>query len=195
MCPCICITSYVCWSVDFPICWSITKITKSKALLSTRPDTRQYSRGRLGRSRNAKTACNLTIFRTYRPTDLPTDTTSSRVACQQQKNVDPKMFPLVYGPLVSRLVTSLFCFTLLPARPRPGGGRVYGIIFSLVYTDILNFCIAFLIRFSYFHFNQVLRTRAPRSSVWRSQRQRFCLNHYSRRFHHITIGVERQRCV
>ena len=38
----------------------------------TRPDTRQYSRGRLGRSRNAKTARNLTIFRTDLPTYRPT---------------------------------------------------------------------------------------------------------------------------
>ena len=51
----------------------------------TRPDTRQYSRGPLGRSHNAKTARNLTIFWTYRRTDLPTDTASSRVACPRLK--------------------------------------------------------------------------------------------------------------
>ena len=40
----------------------------------TRPDTRQDSRGRLGRGRNAKTARNSEIFVTdvpmYRPTDV-----------------------------------------------------------------------------------------------------------------------------
>ena len=40
----------------------------------TRPDTRQSSRGWLGRSSNAKTAQNLKMWRTDRQTNLPTDT-------------------------------------------------------------------------------------------------------------------------
>ena len=38
----------------------------------TRPDTRQDIRGRLGRGRTGKTAQNIKIFGTYRPTDRPT---------------------------------------------------------------------------------------------------------------------------
>ena len=51
-------------------------------LTLTRLDTRQVSRGRLGRSGNAKTARNSTKF----VTDLPTDTARCRVACPQLKN-------------------------------------------------------------------------------------------------------------
>ena len=47
----------------------------------TRPDTRQDSRGRLGRGRNAKTARNSEIFVTY----FRTDTARCRVACPRLK--------------------------------------------------------------------------------------------------------------
>ena len=47
----------------------------------TRPDTRQSSRGWLGRSNNAKNARNLKML----PTDLPTDTERCRVACPRLK--------------------------------------------------------------------------------------------------------------
>ena len=53
----------------------------------TRPDTRQDSRGRLGRGRNEKTARNSKIFWTYRRTDLPTDTARCRVACPRLKTI------------------------------------------------------------------------------------------------------------
>ena len=64
---------------------------KWKRKSETRPDTRQSSRGRLGRSSNAKTALNSkkvtlpTDLPTYRPTDLPTDTAMCRVACPRLK--------------------------------------------------------------------------------------------------------------
>ena len=50
---------------------------------TTRPDTQQSSRGWLGRSRKAKTTCNLEIFPMYRRTNKA----SSRVACPQLKIV------------------------------------------------------------------------------------------------------------
>ena len=57
---------------------------------STRPDTRQDSRGQLGRGRNAITAWNSTKFvtdpRTDGPTDRPTDTARCRVACPRHKS-------------------------------------------------------------------------------------------------------------
>ena len=50
-----------------------TTMTTAEAIQITRPDTRQSSRGRLGRSGNAKTARNLTKFVTDIPTYRPTD--------------------------------------------------------------------------------------------------------------------------
>ena len=41
---------------------------RKKKYIKTRPDTRQDCRGRLGRGRNAKTACNSKIFGTDKPT-------------------------------------------------------------------------------------------------------------------------------
>ena len=52
-----------------------------KETKKTRPDTWQSSRGRLGRSSNTKSACNLEIFVTYRRTDRP----RFRVACPPLK--------------------------------------------------------------------------------------------------------------
>ena len=53
--------------------------------MKTRPDTRQYSRGRLGRGCNAKTARNSKIFRTDLPTYRPTNMARCRVACPRLK--------------------------------------------------------------------------------------------------------------
>ena len=57
--------------------------------MRTRPDTRQDSRGGLGRSSNEKTARNSKMWRidgpTDGPTDLPTDTARRRVACPRLK--------------------------------------------------------------------------------------------------------------
>ena len=53
-----------------------------------RPDTRQSSRGWLGRSSNSKTAWNSKMWRTNGPTDGPTDglTRQGVVACPRLKN-------------------------------------------------------------------------------------------------------------
>ena len=61
------------------------KRKEGKDKKKTRPDTRQSSRGRLGRSSNAKTARNSKMLRTDRPTDLPTDMARCRVACPRLK--------------------------------------------------------------------------------------------------------------
>ena len=53
--------------------------------MQTRPNTRQSSRGRLGRSSNAKIARNSEMLPTYRRTDGPTDTARCRVACPRLK--------------------------------------------------------------------------------------------------------------
>ena len=56
----------------------------------TRPDTQQDSRGRLGRSSNAKTACHSEMWRTGgwtdRPTDQTTDMARCSVACPRLRN-------------------------------------------------------------------------------------------------------------
>ena len=57
------ILSIVLFSWNIKRDWSLCK--------KTRPDTRQYSRGRFGRSGNAKTACNSEIWPTDGPTDRP----------------------------------------------------------------------------------------------------------------------------
>ena len=86
----------------------------------TRLDTRQSSRGRLGRSRNAKTARNLKMWPTDLPTDLPTDTARSRVACQRLEKAkyahflvaDTQIYTLPCWSVhwcVRRLVTFLNC--------------------------------------------------------------------------------------
>ena len=53
----------------------------SRLRKKTRPDTRQSSRGWLGRSSNAKTAQNSKMWRTDRPTDMA----RCRVACPRLK--------------------------------------------------------------------------------------------------------------
>ena len=70
----------------------------------TRPDTRQSSRGRLGRSSNAKTARNFRNI-SLRPTDVPTNTVRCRVACPRLKiekqisNRPKSIFEYLLGPL------------------------------------------------------------------------------------------------
>ena len=66
--------------------------SEKDGFILTRPDTRQSSRGRLGRSGNAKTARRSTKFVTYRPTNRPTNTTRCRVACPRLKAVPERVF-------------------------------------------------------------------------------------------------------
>ena len=60
---------------------------------STRPDTRQDSRGQLGRGRNAKTACYSKIHRTDRQTEMA----RYSVSCPRLKieNIDTRSYGLV----------------------------------------------------------------------------------------------------
>ena len=53
--------------------------------IGTTPDTRQGSRGWLGRGSNATIARNSGMWRTNRPTYLPTDRARCRVTCQRLK--------------------------------------------------------------------------------------------------------------
>ena len=77
---------------DLDVILSLMIDILSFVLLVTRPNTRQSSRGWLGRSSNAKTAQNSKMWRTDgrtdRHTDLPTDTARCRVACPRLKITD-----------------------------------------------------------------------------------------------------------
>ena len=66
------------------------------SIRKTRPDTRQSSRGRLGRSSNAKTVHN------YRISDRPTDTSRCRVACQRLKRM-PFLFRILHQSDVPKI--------------------------------------------------------------------------------------------
>ena len=85
----------------------------------TRPDTRQDSRRKMGRSSKQKPPEIWKMWRTDRPTDLPTDMARCRVACPQLKTKDVRIC-LNIAPSSLSYVSFYFCERKLHFVNKPG---------------------------------------------------------------------------